>query len=880
VETLPNDIVKLSSLKVLSLRDNKMTELPLCLADMVSLQRLKLDGNDTLVFPPREAIEDGSSPPRDRSARDADATTETEKALTTRIKKYLKQYALEQAEAADDGSEGAETPRIPTKRNVSGRFPIKVNGSNLPSPAVAGRPPLTTSRAHYRGLSQQGASAASRRPGFLPLTMGSVGERGRSNSETLLQASRADGRSRRMASAKASQLGTLDELQPNNRLSHYRGLSHGSAMQGAANGSSKSPNTPVDPYLQRPTYVRRLSVLPERRHDSKVFDPVVEAAKGILYSVFQIHPVIQILMSLTHDDAHRRSSLEIVFYNTNSHVEVLEQEIQKHDPANYDDEDGGGGGEGDDGESDGGSRPASRDPEAVLQACRTLVKAYNHVCTLLVDNIDAFVERGDPRYVRTLLTQLWSSIMELRVTLGSMAADAIESEAASTPPQSQSSSVSLSRPPSHTSSVGSVLMMNSTIRVQSRESSVTPTVERLRPRPAPYPHPQSASSSLRVATDVAGGQQTPSGLVSAVSATSATPRSGESFASTSSQALSAVADFAEEDRQFERVFLSLKKSSDIVLRTLPGFNSQMLALARQELAKKTPDRVAAQLLDDVAKACSHSISRTDALKRQMSDVKFKDPTVRGGQSAFWTASRAFLHAWIEAGSTMKRAARHQSHMPMPQDARLRLRPVQRAVKETMEVILDSPWHWLARQAMHGGEHDGSPSGVPSSASDAPPHAYHPHGGHSHAGSAVSVHTGVLSPQQMPMTPQSAALGPAMQATVPSTPSSAAAAFVPFHPAAFERSDTFSSFGWPSASRSGTMTSATTSGTHSTLNSLSSFSSMSDGGSGGFLMSPSSSSSAAAAMATPLSAATTTSMGVLMAPALPPLGRAQTSRGVF
>jgi hypothetical protein len=173
---------------------------------------------------------------------------------------------------------------------------------------------------------------------------------------------------------------------------------------------------------------------------------------------------------------------------------------------------------------------------------------------------------------------------------------------------------------------------------------------------------------------------------------------------------------------------------------------------------------------------------------------------------------------------------------MPQDARLRLRPVQKAVKETMEVILESPWHWLVRQALHGEQ-------------DKLPHMDTP--------------GGVLSPQQqLPMTPQSAALGPAMQATVPSTPSSAAA-FIPFHPAAFERADTFSSFGGLSTSRSGTMTSATTSGTHSTLNSLSSFSSMSDSGSAGFSMSPA-----------------TTSMGVLMAPALPALGRAATSRGVF
>ncbi len=43
--------------------------------------------------------------------------------------------------------------------------------------------------------------------------------------------------------------------------------------------------------------------------------------------------MIQMLMSLASDGSAKRSSLEIVFYNTNDHVEELELEIQKHDPS-------------------------------------------------------------------------------------------------------------------------------------------------------------------------------------------------------------------------------------------------------------------------------------------------------------------------------------------------------------------------------------------------------------------------------------------------------------------------------------------------------------------------------------------------------------------
>ena len=300
---------------------------------MGSLQSLKFEGNP-ISFPPRDALRmPSSSPPNEGAVRD---TEMTEVIITTQIKKYLRQYTQNGRSdfdtTGDESSETGETQRYPLKRVTSGRFPVKINGAD-PSDARSpnlGRAPPIPNRSHYRGLSQQ--STAIRRPSVMPLTIGNVNERLRSNSETQMRSERSESRNRRMGivSRKASELGTLDETEANNRFSHYRGLSHGSAMLGAPIGS-KSPNTPTDPSLQRPIYVRRLSVLPERKRESKIFDPIVEAAKGILYSVFQIHPMIQMLMSLTSDGSVKRSSLEIVVYNTNSHVEELEQEIQKYD---------------------------------------------------------------------------------------------------------------------------------------------------------------------------------------------------------------------------------------------------------------------------------------------------------------------------------------------------------------------------------------------------------------------------------------------------------------------------------------------------------------------------------------------------------------------
>ncbi|KAM5525738.1 Leucine-rich repeat-containing protein sog2 [Fusarium oxysporum f. sp. phaseoli] len=718
LRSLPTDIVRLSSLKVLSIPKNQIRELPLCIADMGSLQVIKFEGNP-INFPPRDAIQvQAASPPHEGIQKDNEVT---EVAVTLQIKRFLKQHAVngrsESDNTGDESSEGAETPRFPLKRVASGRFPVKVSGADLPdirSPNIGSRAPPIPSRSHYRGLSQQ--NSAFRRPGVMPLTIGNVNERVRSNSESLLRAERSESRNRRMGivSRKPSDLGTLDEMQVNNRFSHYRGLSHGSAMQGNQ-ATTKSPATPTEPYLARPIYVRRLSVLPERRRESKVYDPVIEAAKGILYSVFQIHPMIQMLMSLTSDGSAKRSSLEIVFYNTNSHVEELEQEIQKHENALVDLDD-----------------RSQRENENVHRACQTLVSAYGHVCTLLADNIDTFVNNGDARYIRTLLMLLYNSIMELRVTLSSVSAEDGRRQAASKGDQ----------------------MGERTLRAHAREPSITPTVGRstgARNRNGTLVH---HPINLRVATDV----PVPTPLSAAylngngrtATIASATPRSGESFSSIGSRGISS--EFTEEDRQFEKIFLSLQRSTDLVMGTLPSFQAQLTGGLRNAMYQRTPESVI-QHWKALITMCGHVIQQTEILKNRLSLIKLKEPGVRT-QASFWSLCNNFSHSWADMIYQIKYGP---NSVPLPPDTRARLRPIQQSIKETSNIISKSPWHYLFNH----------PSGTPNGQIHYPPRG--------------------MSPTQVPITPQSAALGPAMQATVPTTPQSGSFAAA-FHGNVFDRAD--------------------------------------------------------------------------------------------
>jgi RAM signalling pathway protein/Leucine rich repeat len=606
LKILPPELVKLTSLKVLSVQKNRIETLPLCLADMASLQVLKLDGNP-VRFPPKEILQpQASSPPNGGLAENEI----DEIAVTSQIKKFLRQKAIsdrsETESGGEESSEGTETPR-PMKRVMSGRFPIKVNGTEVPdlrSPALP-RPPPIPSRSHYRGLSQQ--NAALRRPGVMPLTINNANERLRSNSESLLQANRdrsAD-RSRRMGivSKKSAELDTVEEAK-SNRYSHYRGLSHGSAMQAGTNGTngtngtinSRSPASPADSAAQRATYVRRLSSLPERKRESLSPDPVVEAAKGILYALFQVHPLIQSLLGVARDGTNKRTSLERVFYNATTHVEELDRHIQNY--ITYSEED---------------EEVSPRSNENVRRATLTCVSAYMHVCGLLQTYVETLLENGDPRYIRTLLLLVYGTTAEVRNAGSSLFLK--ENRETSRPLEP----------------------VDENIRFQPRDKSITPTRE----RPGTASRIRSATvvqhpSNLRVATDAPPPFL--NGALRSATMTSATPRSGESFASSASSKIGG--DFTEEDRLFEKIFLRLQQSSEMALKTLPIVSSHFFTAMKINSQQSNPDQPK-QFWQLMIQKCSISLQNAETLKARLSLIKLKEPGIRT-QGAFWELCNAFI----------------------------------------------------------------------------------------------------------------------------------------------------------------------------------------------------------------------------------------------
>lgn len=572
---------------------------------MTSLVALKLEGNP-IRFPPKEILQPQSltSPGSLQEYENDDV------AITAQVKRFLKQKILSERfdveSGGEESSEGTETPR-PMRRatGAGGRFPIKVPGSDIPetirSPGTARAPPIP-SRSHYREVSLQ--SSTGRKPGTapLPLTIGNPNERVRSNSEGVSQSVRGStDKSKRLGivQSKATELGSLDEARAN-RYSHFRGLSHGSAMQGSSSGvdSMRGPASPADNATPRATYVRRLSSLPERRRESLYLDPVIEAAKGVLYAVFQIHPIIQGLLKLTRDGTNKRTSLERVYYNANTHVEQLDNDLQAHENYTEEDED-----------------TTPRSNENVYHACMTCVNSYMHICALLDRNVQLLVSNSDPRYVRTLLLLVYGSIAEIKNASMTLAPNQYAALAA---PQ-------LSAPP---------------VASSSRDKSLTPT--RKRPGTISSRHRGTtvvqSLNGLRVAVD---SPTPPLASSRTATMTSVTPRSGESFTlSVTTSNSGSVAEFSEEDRIFEQIYLRLQQSTDMASKTLPVAYDHLVALMNISNQHNHSEQLR-QAWQALMQKTMTSMATSETLKRRLSLIKLKEPGIRS-QRNFWELCNVFI----------------------------------------------------------------------------------------------------------------------------------------------------------------------------------------------------------------------------------------------
>lgn len=224
-------------------------------------------------------------------------------------------------------------------------------------------------------------------------------------------------------------------------------------------------------------------------------------------------------------------------------------------------------------------------------------------------------------------------------------------------------------------------------------------------------------------------------------------------------------DEIEEERIFEKIFHQLTQSYTAALQALPLARRQFTRCLEMAEQAREPEGIQ-MLWNNLIRRCRLCLEVSEALGLRLSNMKVKEPG--GGmrnQREFWQLCKAFMQSFVDLVTDMREVRNMQL---LPSDIIIILRPVQRASREAGRLIEASPWSFLA---------DMVSANVPGSLYGPPLHTPHSQHQVSVSTSALGSHTGSFhlgSPQSvlLPATPLSAALGPAAQATVPSTPASA------------------------------------------------------------------------------------------------------------
>ena len=812
---------------------NRIDELPPELAEMSKLQILKVAENP-LRFKLKKVIE----------AKEAETIplemnkNEREIAVTAEIKRYLRDTQpivtpVETEPGTEFGENVLDTPK-PLRSVPSSRFPVKpsINGIEVTpdltvkSPGNSKPPPIPT-RSHYRIASGQNGNII-RRPTISPLVSG--GEQKSSSSESVLQASAA-ARSKRMGMMRKekSDLEPVEEIR-NNRVSHLRGVSHGSVLRSRSSNAASpasglaSPVSPKDGGKQRSVYIKRLSSLPEQKQEPHWRSPVIEGAKGILYALYQIHPHIFGLISVIKGRDSKRTSLELMYYNASSHVDRLNEALEQADSLEKFDE-----------------GAVDRAESTVQRDCASCIMAYSHVVSQLQENVRRIVAGADARYVRTLMHLLYGSMIEIKNAVKSFnvkirlqetparhnpvkGLQIIEGEFSPPTGVTRSSTPTKPRP-------GTALRPGARLRsdtafqhpIPKSTADYLPNQYYLQsqnglPLQGPL-HPYGASTmanpygsnaffphtsgSVNSAADCFLGLRSRSNSRSTtamtltnssmVSSMTNTPRSGESFNLPVFQnpprvnPMTGLSD-AQEESTFELIFRALSRAYDSALQALPIACRQFARHA--ELAEEERGlKEVREVWNNLVWRCKACLEVSESLHLRLINMKVKDTTNNGrNDRSFWQLTKSFTQSFIDLVAEMKEA---KSLRLLSQDIVIILRPVQKASRDAVQLIDASPWAHLTEAGsqplaplvtngvMNGyypnglqGAHTGYANGF---------HQYQQYPMHqSNASPQVPSLSSVQAAMQgvspssvaLPATPLSAALGPAAQATIPSTPASA------------------------------------------------------------------------------------------------------------
>lgn len=691
---------------------------------------------------------------------------------------------------------------------------------------TASVPSRSNSRSHFRVPSFQNnnlqtPTSALRRPGLAPLALGN--ERNRSNSESHLQATQVTKNKRMgMVPKKQPELGVLDENRAQRNSHHFRGQSHGSALRNGHRPGEESPTDAISPKSYRDgTFVRRLSSVPEQKQESISTDKIIEGAKGVLYSLHLVHPQMSSLTVVVKDPKAKRSSLERVYYQASMHLKFLDDQLHMFDTTQRR-----------------GKRQEEISKKIICRAAHACVVAFQQVGSILLNNVKQLVRDGDQRYIRTLMLMLFGSLNEARNARRSLFADGHSRQPSQAPVASLPAIKRIYEADIPSDRASSTTPTQERPKPPEKEKrwrngSINQQSTGYASLGSPGPGTQTAMPSYVTgrsrSNSRVGGIH--SSAASTTSSVASTPRSGESFNTNLLAPRSRSGSVARnperayqaqvERDQFERIYLNLNKTGDQGLATVfqlePHLRNNVEHTKRTYTSPKVKE-LAGNLLLRI-----HICQETSqSLKDRLVNIKLNDPEARNAPD-FWRIVNKFVNAWGHFLVLVRDARMYQL---INDEMKRMLHPVHRLTTENAKLISDSVWKGLVNASDESDPVQTAPPSVSSSAThsraptpvqqngypplmrmgaEPPPPTpialqppsrsqsqsrgdtyYHRRPG-GNKGSNES--NNITSPASYtPATPLSAALGPAAQATVPSTPGNGPGLDRSFHGDVFQRAE--------------------------------------------------------------------------------------------
>ncbi|KAK0256038.1 RAM signaling network component [Friedmanniomyces endolithicus] len=745
IVSIPEGIKNMTSLKFLAVARNKITRLPLALGDMPSLSKLKFDENP-IVFPPPDALKPATN------VMNASIEAEKERDVCQQVKRFLKAASLRERLRSNSeeylSESSVETPRPPKRTVTIGRFPVRPSISsieNMDDLKVQSPhdPPPIPQRSHARDTMNNGPPSM-RRPGIAPI-LTSGHDISRSRSETLSSSSSIKSRRQGLVAPKKAQfsLGPGDDNEFSGqtsgrssqastiRPSHSRATSSISTLNGflaASSGGETSSGavSPIDGAMGRYGSVRRLSSLPENRNSDFQDSTLPRAGKRLLFSLYQLRAPVEEVARALKDGSPKRSFLERQLFNAGRVVDELDRVLSRYD-STYEEHEKG----------------ADQSLEKIAMASLAALKAYTLIVKEIKQQTRKVVSLTQAVYLRYFMSQIYMAMVESRNSCNILGFKTKPSGPKSTPRVSRAWS-SRTVTPTQPKPVNSRRMRGATI-LRSMSSNGG-----LRTMPPPVPLNGSTSRTNTMTSISSQG--------------TATPRSGESFGALHSSILPSrtntmrsMPDYGDSDEQFDRIYLKLQSACDLARKALPHCRSEFAS--RKATADSTGQTRAAHHWSLAISKCDAVITANGLLHSRLRIVKVKDPGVRN-QRDFWQLCDAFAQSWTDLATEVKSFASQRIDITAVKTV---MRPVQKAVKEVSKTISESPlYHQAALRQVAG----------TTASNSGPPGPPFPTSAHTNAFAQAlahntGLHSGYATP--VPATPLSAALGPAIQATVVSTP---------------------------------------------------------------------------------------------------------------